>query len=268
MPRFAANLSMMFTEWSFLDRFEAAADAGFTAVEYLFPYDYSPDAIAGRLARHRLTQALFNLPPGDWAKGERGLAALPDRFDELREGVGMALAYAAATGVRRVHLMAGLADRHDAGANAAYRKAVAWAAERVAAAGLDLLIEPINGRNMPGYFLNDFAFAEALIGELACPNLKLQFDIYHRQIMHGDVTMALRAMLPIIGHIQIASIPSRHEPADEELNYPFLFGELDRLGYGGFVGCEYNPRAGTVEGLRWFEPYAARGASRAGGLSR
>jgi hydroxypyruvate isomerase len=257
MPHFAANLTMMFTEWPFLDRFDAAAQAGFTAVEYLFPYEHTPDAIAERLNRHGLTQALFNLPPGDWAAGERGLAALPDRFDELRNGVDMALSYVAATGVKRVHLMAGLADRRDANAFAAYRKAVTWAAERVARDGLDLLLEPINSRNMPGYFLNDFAFAENLIRDLALPNVKLQFDIYHRQIMHGDVTLALRATLPIVGHIQIASIPSRHEPAGEELNYPFLFEELDRMGYEGFVGCEYNPRVGTLEGLGWFAPYAA-----------
>jgi 2-dehydrotetronate isomerase len=258
MPRFAANLTMMFTEWPFLDRFDAAAEAGFTAVEYLFPYEHARDAIAERLRRNGLTQALFNLPPGDWAAGERGLAALPDRFDELRNGVDKALNYAAATGAKRLHLMAGLADRRDANAIAAYRRAVAWAAERVARDGLDLLLEPINSRNMPGYFLNDFAFAESLIGDLALPNLKLQFDIYHRQIMHGDVAMALRAALPIVGHIQIASIPSRHEPDGEELNYPFLFEELDRIGYAGFVGCEYNPRAGTLEGLAWFAPYAAQ----------
>ncbi len=209
------------------------------------------------------------MPPGNWAVGERGLAALGDRFDELREGVSTALIYAAATGVKRVHLMAGNADRRDASAVASYRKAVAWAAERVATAGLDLLLEPINSRNMPGYFLNDFAFAEGLIRELGLPNLKLQFDIYHRQIMHGDVTMALRATLPMIGHIQIASVPSRHEPVGEELNYPFLFEELDRIGYGGFVGCEYNPRAGTVDGLGWFAPYAAatEKRSRSGGRS-
>jgi hydroxypyruvate isomerase len=263
MPHFAANLSMMFTEWPFLDRFDAAAEAGFTAVEYLFPYDHPPDAIAGRLARNGLTQALFNLPPGNWAAGERGLAALPDRFDELRDGVGTALAYAQATGVKRLHLMAGLADRRDPQALAAYRRAVAWTADRLADAGIGLVLEPINGRNMPGYFLDDFAFAEDLIGELGRPGLKLQFDIYHRQILHGDVTMALRRMMPIVGHVQIASVPSRHEPAGEELNDPFLFAELDRLGYDGFVGCEYNPRAGTREGLGWFAPYAAAPRSEA-----
>ncbi|HLN09532.1 MAG TPA: TIM barrel protein, partial [Xanthobacteraceae bacterium] len=159
--------------------------------------------------------------------------------------------------VKRVHLMAGLADRRDPKAVAAYRRAVAWTAERLAEIGLDLVLEPINGRNMPGYFLDDFAFAESLIDELDLANLKLQFDIYHRQILHGDVTVALRRMMRITGHVQIASVPSRHEPAGEELNYPFLFAELDRLGYDGFVGCEYNPRAGTREGLGWFAPYAA-----------
>lgn len=254
MPVFAANLTMMFNEWSFLDRFDAAADAGFTAVEFLFPYDHPPEAVAALLERNRLTQALFNMPPGDWAAGERGLAALPERFDEFRAGVDTALRYAEATGCRRLHLMAGLADAADPGAQGAYRRAVAHAAAALADRGIDLLLEPINGRDMPGYFLNSFAAAERLIADLALPNLKLQFDLYHRQILHGDVTMALRRLMPMVGHVQIASVPSRHEPAGEELNYPFLFEELDQLGYGGFVGCEYRPRAGTLAGLGWFTP--------------
>jgi hydroxypyruvate isomerase len=258
MPRFAANLTMMFTEWPFLDRFAAAADAGFAAVEFLFPYDHPPEAIAERLVRHGLTQALFNLPPGDWTAGERGLAALPDRFADLKSGVERALPYARATGVKRLHLMAGIADPRDERARESYRRAVRWTAGRLAGDGLGVTIEPINGRDVPGYFLADFAVAEQLVRELAVPNLRLQFDIYHRQIIHGDVTVALRAMLPIIGHIQIASVPSRAEPLVEELNYPFLFAELDRLGYDGFVGCEYRPRAGTLAGLDWFTPYAAR----------
>jgi hydroxypyruvate isomerase len=255
MPRFAANLTMMFNEWPFLDRFDAAAQAGFTAVEFLFPYEHPPEAIAERLARNRLTQALFNLPPGDWLAGERGMAAKPERFEDLKKSVATALIYADATKVGRLHLMAGHADRNDRSALAAYRKSVAWAAEQLAAKGLDLVIEPINGRDMPGYFLNDFSFAAELIEELALPNLKLQFDLYHRQIMHGDVATALGKMLPMIGHIQIASVPSRHEPSGEELNYPFLFEEIDRLGYAGFIGCEYRPRAKTLDGLGWFAPY-------------
>jgi len=255
MPKFAANLSMMFNEWPFLDRFDAAAAAGFAAVEFLFPYDFDPEAIADRLQRNGLVQALFNLPPGDWAKGERGIAALPDRFDELKAGLERALVYVKATGVKRLHLMSGLADRANPHAEASYRRAVAYAADTLASDGLDLLVEPINARNMPGYFLNDFRYAGAMIADLKRPNLKLQFDVYHRQIMHGDVVTGLRAQAPIIGHVQIASVPSRHEPDDEELNYPFLFAELDRAGYAGFVGCEYIPRAGTLAGLDWFQPY-------------
>jgi hydroxypyruvate isomerase len=256
MPLFAANLTMMFTEWAFLDRFDAAADAGFSAVEYLFPYDFEPDDIALRLQRNHLKQALFNLPPGDWSAGERGIAALPDRFDDLQTGVRRALVYAEATGVKRLHLMSGIADADQPTAMAAYRRSVDWTAETLAARGLDLVLEPINKRDMPGYFLNDFTIAEEMIASLGLPNLKLQFDCYHRQIMHGDVTVALRRLMPIIGHIQIASVPSRHEPDSEELSYPFLFSELDRLGYDGFVGCEYRPRAATKDGLAWFAPYA------------
>jgi hydroxypyruvate isomerase len=257
MSKFAANLTMMFTEWPFLDRFAAAADAGFQAVEYLFPYDHPPEAIAARLQRHGLTQALFNMPPGDWAAGERGLAALPDRFDDVMEGVATALRYAQATGVKRLHLMAGNADPATPEAQAAYRRAVTHAAEALAAQNLNLLLEPINSRNMPGYFLNDFAHAERLIADLALPNLRLQFDIYHRQIMHGDIAMALNRLMPIIGHIQIAGVPSRHEPDTGEVNYPYLFKMLDEMRYDGFIGCEYNPKAGTLAGLGWFRDVMA-----------
>jgi hydroxypyruvate isomerase len=257
MPRFAANLTLMFTEVPFLDRFAAAAQAGFTAVECLFPYGHPPEAIADRLARHGLTLALFNLPPGDWDAGERGLAALADRFAELQAGVERALPYAAATGVARLHLMAGLADPRDPAARDAYRRAVAWTAERLARAGLDLVLEPINPRNMPGYFLADFGAAADLIRDLALPNLRLQFDLYHCQILHGDVTTRLRALLPLVGHVQTASVPARNEPGTGEMNDAFLFAELDRLGYAGFVGCEYNPAAGTEAGLGWFTPYRA-----------
>lgn len=258
MPRFAANLSMMFNEWDFLDRFDAAADAGFDAVEFLFPYEHSVDAIGERLHRNRLTQALFNLPPGDWGAGERGFAALSDRFEEFQRSIQAALPYAAATGVKRLHMMAGIADRRDRQAVSSFRRALSWSADVLGKHGVDIVIEPINPRDVPGYFLNDFDFASDLIRDMKLPNLKLQFDIYHRQIVHGDVTMALRAMMPMIGHIQIASVPSRNEPAGEELNYPFLFDELDRLGYSGFVGCEYRPRGKTLDGLDWFAPYAPK----------
>ncbi|MCF4165815.1 hydroxypyruvate isomerase family protein [Zavarzinia compransoris] len=252
MPRFAANLSLMFGEWDFLDRFDAAADAGFEAVECLFPYDHAPDAIAGRLARNGLTLALFNLPPGDWAAGERGLAALPGRFDDVRRGIETALPYAEATGVHRIHMMAGIAERGSPAAVDAYRRAVGHAAEKLHERNIDLMLEPINRRSMPGYFLDDFGFAEDLIHGLGLPNVRLQFDVFHRQILHGDVTMALRRLMPIIGHVQIAGVPSRHEPDGEELNFPFLFDELDRLDYRGWVGCEYVPRDGTMAGLDWF----------------
>jgi 2-dehydrotetronate isomerase len=260
MPHFAANLSLMFTEVPFLDRFDAAAQAGFTAVEFLFPYQHPAKEVGERLQRNGLTQALFNLPPGDWDAGEKGFAALPDRFADLEASLRTALPYVEATSVKRLHLMAGLAKRGDPRAVAAFRKSVIAAAAFFAPYGLDVVLEPINPRNVPGYFLDDFAFARDLIIELKMPNLKLQFDIYHCQIIHGDVTMRLREMMPIIGHVQIASVPSRHEPDGEELNYPFLFGELDRLGYDGFVGCEYNPRGKTTDGLGWFRPYA--GAKR------
>ncbi len=255
MPHFAANLTMMFSEWAFLDRFAAASEAGFAAVEFLFPYDHAPDEVARRLADAKLEQALFNMPPGDWAKGERGIAALPGREQEFRASVDTALRYADATGVKRLHMMAGLADPRDPAAVATYLANARHAAERFAAKGLDLVLEPINGRNMPGYFLNDFGMAAGFIRAMSMSNVKLQFDIYHCQIIHGDVTTRLRALMPITGHVQIASVPSRHEPDGEELNYPFLFEELDRLGYAGFVGCEYIPRAGTLEGLGWFAPW-------------
>lgn len=258
MPRFAANLSMMFNEVPFLDRFEAAAKAGFTAVEFLFPYDHPASDVGERLYGNSLTQALFNLFPGDWNAGQRGFAALPDRFADVQASVQRALPYAAATGVKRLHLMAGLADRQDPKAVDAFRRSVVWTAEALGKESIDLVIEPINPRDVPGYFLNDFDFAIGVIDDLKIPNLKLQFDIYHRQIVHGDVTIALRKMMPRIGHIQIASVPSRNEPAGEELNYLFLFDELDRLGYDGFVGCEYRPKGNTIEGLGWFAPYASK----------
>src|SRR6201996_3080060 len=192
MPRFAANLSMMFTEVPFLDRFDAAAKAGFTSVEFLFPYEHPADAIGERLKRNGLTQALFNLPPGNWDAGEKGFAALPERFDDLKQSLVTALPYAQATGVKRLHLMAGIADRNDPKAVAAFRKSVTWAAEFVAPHGIDIVLEPLNMRNTPNYFLNDFGFTRDLIHQLKIPNLKLQFDIYHCQILHGDVTMRLR----------------------------------------------------------------------------
>ncbi len=255
MPRFAANLSMMFNEWAFLDRFKAAADAGFAAVEFLFPYDHPAEQVGLALAGGHLQQALFNLPPGDFAKGERGIASLAGREDEFRAGVETALAYAHETGVKRLHMMAGLADPEDATAQATYRASLAYAADALAPHGIDLLLEPINGKDMPGYFLNDFDRAAAYVRESGRPNVRLQFDMYHCELIHGDVAGRLKALFPLVGHVQIASANGRHEPDDQGPDYPQLFALLDELGYDGFVGCEYRPRAGTLEGLGWFAPY-------------
>ena len=251
MPRFAANLTMMFNEWSFLDRFAAAADAGFTAVEFLFPYEHEPAAIAEALRRHDLELALFNMPPGDWTAGERGLAALPTRFEDVRTGVAQALDYGLAAGARRMHLMAGIAPAASSQARSAFERAVRFVAEALQPHRIDVVLEPINPRDMPGYFLNDFTVAAELIHRLALPNLKLQFDIYHRQIIHGDVIRGLEALMPIIGHVQVASVPARNEPGTGELDDGRIFDTLDALGYEGYVGCEYRPRGGTLDGLSW-----------------
>ena len=257
MPKFAANLSMMFNEWAFLDRFAAAADAGFPAVEYLFPYAFAPDDIAERLRRHGLTQALFNLPPGDWNAGERGLAALPERAAEFDDSVTTALRYVAATGVKRVHVMSGNARASDRAACRAYERAVRYAAERMGEQGVDVLIEPINRRDMPTFFLNDFSLAVDIIKAIGAPNLKLQYDIYHRQILHGDVMKSLEALLPLIGHVQVASVPARNEPSTGELDDERIFRHLDAIGYQGFVGCEYRPAGKTLDGLGWFAQWRA-----------
>ncbi|WP_438754191.1 2-oxo-tetronate isomerase [Pararhizobium sp. O133] len=255
MPRFAANLSMMFNEVDFLDRFAAAANAGFKAVEYLFPYDFPAETVAERLQAAGLKQALFNLPPGDWAKGERGLASLPERKDEFCQSVAKAVAYGKIIGTPLLHMMAGIAPHNDASAIASYRDAASYAADATGAAGIGLVIEPINSRDMPGYFLNDFNRAADLIADLGHPNIRLQFDIYHRQIINGDMLVALEQMMPIIGHVQIASVPKRQEPGTGELNDFRIFAALDALGYTGYVGCEYRPANGTVEGLGWLSGF-------------
>ena len=262
MPRFAANLSMMFNEVPFLDRFAAAGDAGFEAVEFLFPYDFPPEDLAHRLRAHRLQSALFNLPPGRWADGERGIAALPGREGEFREGVLTALRYAEALGTPTLHAMAGVlpagADR--AHCRAIYLENLRQAARELAAHGRTLVIEPINTRDIPGYFLESQAEAHAVREEVGAANLKVQMDLYHAQIVEGDVTVKLRRWIEHVGHVQIASVPDRHEPDSGELNYPYLFRVLDEIGYRGWVGCEYRPAAGTVAGLGWFDPY--RGVAR------
>lgn len=256
MPQFAANLSFQFNEWDFLDRFAAAADAGFTKVEYLFPYEHAPEIIADRLKKNGLQQVLFNLPPGDWAAGDRGLAALPARHEEFIASVDKALLYAETLSVTRLHVMAGLASATDAMAQRSYRDALTLLCTKAAPKGITILIEPINGRDMPGYFLNDFNLAAGIIADLALPNLRLQFDIYHRQIIHGDVLTALKAMMPLIDHVQIAAVPARNEPGTGELDDMRILRALDELGYKGFVGCEYRPANGTVAGLSWRRHFA------------
>jgi len=253
MPQFAANISLMFTEWPFLDRFSAAAEHGFQAVEFQFPYEYSAETIARRLEAAGLALALFNAPPGDLAAGDRGLAALPDRFPEFRRQIAQARLYAAATGARRVHVMAGVADATDGKAREAYKNALRHAVETLV--DVDVLIEPLNLRDNPGYFLASFDFAAEIIAELGLPRLKLQYDIYHRQILHGDVLTNLEALLPIVGHVQIASVPDRHEPGAGELDDERVLRRLDALGYQGYVGCEYRPAQGTIAGLAWLEAW-------------
>jgi 2-dehydrotetronate isomerase len=258
MPKFAANLSMLYNEHAFLERFGAAARDGFAAVEYLFPYDFAAADLAARLAEHGLQQVLFNAPPGDWAAGERGLACLPGREDEFRRGVERALDYARALKCPRVHLMAGLApegaDR--AALRATYLANLAWAAAQ--ARDITFLIEPINPRDIPRFFLNRQDHAHEVVREVGAPNLKVQMDLYHCQIVEGDLAKKIEHYLPTgkVGHFQIAGVPERHEPDVGEINHPYLFELIDRLGWDGWIGCEYRPRAGTSAGLGWLRAAA------------
>jgi hydroxypyruvate isomerase len=253
MPRFAANLSMMYNEVPFLERFGACAADGFEAVEFLFPYANTAQEIRDQLDRHGLQQVLFNAPPGDFEAGERGIASLPGRQDEFREGIDRAIEYAKALDCPRVHVMAGLVKRESerVAQRELYVDNVAWAAKRLGDAGLVTLIEPINTRDIPGYLLNTQADAHAIVERIGAPNLKVQMDLYHCQIVEGDLATKIRKHLTGVGHIQIAGVPQRHEPDLGEVNYPYLFALLDELGYDGWIGCEYRPRAATSAGLGW-----------------
>jgi hydroxypyruvate isomerase len=251
MPRFAANLNFLFTELPFLDRFDAAAKAGFTAVESTNLYSATPDEVAARLKANGLTLALFNMPAGSEAAGERGLAALPGRERDFWAAFETALRYADATGGRRIHLLAGLV--HHGAQRATYVANLRKAAQAAAAAGVEVQIEPINRRDIPGYFLNKTHEARAIIHEVGELNLWLQLDLYHRQIEEGDVAMAIEEFAPLAGHYQIASPPDRGEPDNGEMNYPYLFQCIDDTGFDGWVGCEYRPRNGTMAGLGWVE---------------
>ena len=265
MPKFSANLSMLFGEHEFLDRFDAAARAGFKGVEYVGPYDHAPDVVAARLKKNGLAQVLFNLPPGDWAAGERGIAVLPDRIQEFRDGVDKAITYAKALGCPQVNCLAGIAPK---GADRAalenlFVENLAYAAEKLEKSGIRLLIEPINTRDIPGFFLTTSAQALAIMERVGSNNLFLQYDIYHMQIMEGDLARTIEANLDRIAHIQLADNPGRHEPGTGEINYPFLYEHLDRIGYAGWVGAEYKPKAGTEQGLGWFRELAKAGSAAA-----
>jgi 2-dehydrotetronate isomerase len=257
VPKFAANLSFIFQEVGFLDRFAAAAACGFKAVEYLAPYDYPPEVITEQLNRHGLEQALFNMPPGDWVAGERGIGALPGREEEFRAGVDTALDYAKATNCRILHAMAGVLPpgQDPAAAERTYVANLRYAADRLAAANLTLVIEPINTRDIPGYFLNTTTQAMAIIERVGRANLKLQLDLYHVQIVEGDLAHRIRALAGHYPHVQIAGNPGRHEPDVGEINYPFLFDLLDEIGYSGWIGCEYRPKVETRAGLGWAKHY-------------
>jgi 2-dehydrotetronate isomerase len=253
MLRFAANLTMMYGECAFPDRFAAAAKDEFTGVEYLFPFEYPATQLASWLKESGLVQVLFNAPPGDWASGERGLAAVPGKENAFRESMATALEYAHALNCPKVHVMAGI---QPAGVERALMRHtfvtnLAWATEMASSAGVALLIEPINTRDMPGYFLNRQDEAHAIADEIGSPALKVQMDLYHCQIVEGDVSMKLKKYLKKVGHIQIASVPARHEPNSGELDYNYVLDLMEELAYDGWIGCEYRPKGATSEGLDW-----------------
>ncbi len=257
MPKFAANLTMLFNELDFLDRFEAAARVGFKGVEYLFPYDYEAAVLKEHLQRHNIVQVLHNLPAGDWSAGDRGIGCHPDRATEFQDGVGMAIDYAAALGCKQVNCLAGIAP-----AGVPTEKLhetlvtnLKFAAEKLSDVGVALLIEPINTIDIPGFFLCHSEQALKIIDEVGSNNLQLQYDIYHMQIMEGDLARTLETNIDVIRHIQLADNPGRHEPGSGEINYGFIFKHLDSIGYQGWIGCEYKPLSATEAGLDWVRPY-------------
>ncbi|WP_413990889.1 hydroxypyruvate isomerase [Labrys okinawensis] len=258
MPRFCANLTMLFNEVPFMERFEAAARNGFTAVEYLFPYPYAKEELAGALRKHKLSQVLHNLPAGDWAGGERGIACLPDRGDEFREGVAQAIDYAGALDCKLINCLAGIAPSSvdPAEAKETFVANIRYAAAELKRAGIRLVIEAINVRDIPGFFLTNTRQAADLIAKTGSDNIGLQYDIYHMQIMEGDLARTIERFLPQIWHVQLADNPGRNEPGTGEINYPFLYRHLDQLGYAGWIGCEYKPKGDTQGGLGWFREAA------------
>ncbi len=259
MPKFAANLTMLFGELPFVDRFAAAKNAGFSGVEYLFPYEFEKAVLAEQLQQHGLTQVLHNLPAGNWAGGERGIAILPDRVIEFRDGVQRAIDYAHALDCRQLNCLVGIAPE---GANRdelrkVLVKNLRYAADTLAKERIKLLIEPINTRDIPGFFLTGTEQAVQLIADVGSDNLFIQYDIYHMQVMEGDIAPTLKKHLDRIAHVQLADNPGRNEPGTGEINYPFLFRYLDEIGYRGWIGCEYKPKTTTTESLGWYAPMAA-----------
>ena len=257
MPKLAANLSLLFPGIDFLDRFQAAARAGFRYVEYQFPYASPKEEVAVRAQAAGVEVVLHNLPAGDAAKGDRGIACLPERTSEFREGVARAIEYARAVNCPRLNCLAGIVP---SGAPQAKHfdtlvENVRFAAARLKSAGIALMIEPVNTRTIPGFFLTHSRQALEVIDAAGTDNAFLQYDIFHMQIMEGDLARTIERLLPRIGHIQLADVPDRHEPGTGEINYDYLLPHLDRIGYAGYVGCEYNPKADTVAGLKWAKPF-------------
>ena len=257
MPKFAANLTMLYTEVDFLDRFAAAAKAGFKGVEYLFPYDFDKDVLAERLKANGLTQVLHNLPAGNWGAGERGIAILPDRIAEFQEGVGRAIEYATTLGCKQINCLAGIKPENvtEEQARETLVGNLKFAAEKLGEAGIKLLLEAINTRDMPGFFVNTTAKALSILDEVGSANAYYQYDIYHMQRMEGELANTIKANLDRIAHLQLADNPGRHEPGTGEINYEFLFKFVDEIGYEGWIGCEYVPADTTEAGLGWFAPY-------------
>ena len=255
MPKFAANLSMLFNEVDFLDRFKAAADAGFEGVEYLFPYAFEKDALVEQLQKHGLTQVLHNLPAGDWEAGERGIACHPDRVGEFQEGVGRAIDYGTALGCKQINCLAGIAPDGvaDDMLRATFVSNLRFAAPRLKQAGMRMLIEPINTYDIPGFYLNRTDQAIGILDEVGSDNLFVQYDIYHAQRMEGELAKTIEKYLPRIAHIQLADNPGRHEPGTGEINYAWLFRFIDKTGYDGWIGCEYKPASETRAGLGWIK---------------
>ncbi len=259
MPRFCANITMLFNEVPFMDRFAAAAKAGFKGVEYLFPYDYDKNVLAEALKKNGLAQVLHNLPAGNWAGGERGIACHPKRVSEFQDGVARAIDYATALGCKQVNCLAGIRPAHvdPNDARETFIRNLQFAAPKFKESGIKLLIEPINTRDIPGFFLSHSKQAIDIIKAVGSDNLYLQYDIYHMQIMEGDLARGIAANLPLIPHLQLADNPGRNEPGTGEINYPWLFRHIDQIGYTGWIGCEYKPATTTEAGLGWVKPYLA-----------